>query len=258
MPSFARLTLAESDLTTVYEGDAVREKMKVSEVVSLKCIAVDCLQNLHRSARTRTYQLIATEIPALLDRLGAIRAQAQEPSSALWPGHRDAEAFAPAKLEPSCQAKETKGLTQVVVGAATPNDDDDDAEEDDAETAVGAVGSRHAPVWQGHLAPNAVCQGAIELLLHMCPPISLLCADLEAWLLLEVPKIEDGNSFGTEIQEHMLKEIRDLGQLATKLMLLAQRHHTDRAELAMKWCRYPGLNDFAVSWSWQTVAGRLH
>lgn len=134
-----------------------------------------------------------------------------------------------------------------MVGAATPNDDDDDEEEDDDETAVGAVGSRHAPVWQGHLAPNEICRGAIKFLLDMCPPISLLCADLEAWLLLEVPKIEDGNSFGTEIQEHMLKEIRDLGQLATKLMLLAQRHHTDRAELAMKWCRYPGLNDFAVS-----------
>ncbi len=74
--------------------------------------------------------------------------------------------------------------------------------------------------------------------------VILLCRDLEAYIDLYVPVIEDGNNFGVEVQEAMLDNVRNVMRYARQAQALPRTHYADRMKLAMTWC--PHLEDHAV------------
>jgi hypothetical protein len=71
--------------------------------------------------------------------------------------------------------------------------------------------------------------------------------DLRVWLSLEVPVIEDGNSFGADVQSHMSTEIDKCFNRATGYMNGCKRHYDDRASLVKNWVQMPNVADYPAS-----------
>lgn len=65
--------------------------------------------------------------------------------------------------------------------------------------------------------------------------------DLKTWLSLEIPIIEDGNSFGAEVQDHLLHELDDGLRKCLNMQGSLMGHFSDRAKYGKDWCMYPGL-----------------
>lgn len=71
--------------------------------------------------------------------------------------------------------------------------------------------------------------------------------DLRVWLSLETPIIEDGNSFGADVQKHIYDHIEKCFGRASQYMNGAKRHHDDRCLAVAKWIQMPNVADYAAS-----------
>lgn len=82
--------------------------------------------------------------------------------------------------------------------------------------------------------------------------------DLRVWLELEIPLIEDGNSFGkprphtlddwsadvclgAEVQNHLIRELETVYKKSNNFINSARSHHTDRIRLASEWIKTPNV-----------------
>jgi len=71
-----------------------------------------------------------------------------------------------------------------------------------------------------------------------------LLNDLRVWLSLETPIIEDGNSFGADVQSHLSDQIDKAFSKAGTYMNGCNRHHSDRAATVRSWVTMPNLADY--------------
>ena len=84
----------------------------------------------------------------------------------------------------------------------------------------------------------------------------MLMTELRLWLELEIPLIEDGNSFGessrhcidyrplttgAEVQGHLIREVDLAHKKSNSFHNGLRQHHTDRIKLASEWVRYPNV-----------------
>ncbi|OSD06246.1 proteasome activator pa28 REG alpha/beta subunit [Trametes coccinea BRFM310] len=74
-----------------------------------------------------------------------------------------------------------------------------------------------------------------------------LCDKVKLWINLSMPKIEDGNNFGVQIQEDVLSEIHRSQETAYNLRDSARQDYITRAKLCSKILKYPHLEDYALA-----------
>ncbi|KAJ1029999.1 hypothetical protein NDA16_000912 [Ustilago loliicola] len=72
-----------------------------------------------------------------------------------------------------------------------------------------------------------------------------LMDSLKMYINLQMPQIEDGDTFGVSIQEEALNEIVRTQDSAYNLIATPFTYHSARGDLAAKLVRFPGVQDYA-------------
>ncbi|KAI6229718.1 hypothetical protein M3Y99_01147200 [Aphelenchoides fujianensis] len=67
---------------------------------------------------------------------------------------------------------------------------------------------------------------------------------VKMFLTFLIPKIEDGNNFGVQIQEEVLNEVRTVESEAATFYEQMSRYFLSRAELIVKAAKYPHVEDY--------------
>jgi len=74
-----------------------------------------------------------------------------------------------------------------------------------------------------------------------------LCDKVKLWVNLTMPKIEDGDNFGVQIQEEALNELHRAQESGYNLRDACRTHHLTRAKIAAKLIKYPNIEDYALA-----------
>jgi len=64
------------------------------------------------------------------------------------------------------------------------------------------------------------------------------------WIQLNVPRIEDGNNFGVQVQEEMIDGITKAEENALTSLHSISKYHATRAKMVSKYLKYPGVDDY--------------
>jgi proteasome activator subunit 2 (PA28 beta) len=67
---------------------------------------------------------------------------------------------------------------------------------------------------------------------------------IKLWIQLLVPRIEDGNNFGVEVQEECSGEIERVETQIFSLSQTSAKYFRERAKLAEHWSKHPNIRDF--------------
>ncbi|CAE6402081.1 unnamed protein product, partial [Rhizoctonia solani] len=75
-----------------------------------------------------------------------------------------------------------------------------------------------------------------------------LCDKVKLWVNLTMPKIEDGDNFGVQIQEEVLNELHRAQDSGYNLRdAVSKSHHLNRAKLCSKILKYPHVEDYTIA-----------
>ncbi|KAF4604985.1 hypothetical protein EYR40_003768 [Pleurotus pulmonarius] len=75
----------------------------------------------------------------------------------------------------------------------------------------------------------------------------LLKDQVKLWINLTMPKIEDGDNFGVQVQEEVLAELMRAQDSAHNVRDAARQDHLQRAHICSKLIKYPHVEDYAAS-----------
>ncbi|KAA1468049.1 proteasome activator pa28, REG alpha/beta subunit [Dentipellis sp. KUC8613] len=92
-----------------------------------------------------------------------------------------------------------------------------------------------------HLAP------VDEAVKRECEQLAELCDKVKLWINLTMPKIEDGDNFGVQIQEEVLNELHRSQESAYNLRDNARQGHLNRAKICSKIIKYPNVEDYSIA-----------
>jgi len=67
------------------------------------------------------------------------------------------------------------------------------------------------------------------------------------WVQLNIPRIEDGNNFGVQVQEELLQELGKAEDTAFSAVDLIAKYYAARGKLVTKCLKYPSVQDFRES-----------
>lgn len=70
------------------------------------------------------------------------------------------------------------------------------------------------------------------------------CNLLKMWIEFLIPKVEDGNNFGVDIQEECLKEVSSIESEAATYVDQGTRYFMARGKIVAKIAKYPFVEDF--------------
>lgn len=70
---------------------------------------------------------------------------------------------------------------------------------------------------------------------------------VKMWITLTMPKIEDGDNFGVQIQEEVLSELHRAQESAYNLRDTARQDYLTRAKICSKLIKYPNLEDYMLA-----------
>ncbi|KAG1749784.1 proteasome activator pa28 REG alpha beta subunit [Suillus paluster] len=80
-----------------------------------------------------------------------------------------------------------------------------------------------------------------------CAQLSDSCDKVKLWVNLTMPKIEDGDNFGVQIQEEVLSELLRSQESAYNIRDGIRQHHLGRAKISSKLIKYPNIEDYTLS-----------
>ncbi|KZT74934.1 proteasome activator pa28, REG alpha/beta subunit [Daedalea quercina L-15889] len=80
-----------------------------------------------------------------------------------------------------------------------------------------------------------------------CEQLADLCDKVKLWVNLSMPKIEDGDNFGVQIQEEVLTELHRSQESAYNIRDAGRTDHLNRAKICSKIVKYPHLEDYALA-----------
>jgi len=80
-----------------------------------------------------------------------------------------------------------------------------------------------------------------------CVQLAELCDKVKLWINLTMPKIEDGDNFGVQIQEEVLSELQRSQESAYNLRDSARQGHINRAKICSKIIKYPHIEDYTLA-----------
>jgi len=70
---------------------------------------------------------------------------------------------------------------------------------------------------------------------------------VKLWVTLTMPKIEDGDNFGVQIQEEVLGELHRAQESAFNLRDAARQDYLSRAKICTKILKYPNVEDYHLA-----------
>ncbi|KAH3758186.1 proteasome activator complex subunit 3 [Pelomyxa schiedti] len=85
-----------------------------------------------------------------------------------------------------------------------------------------------------------------ELKKELLVMIETVCC-VKLWIQLNIPRIEDGNNFGVDIQEDTVSELGRAEDNAYTAMEDIYKYHLARGKLVVKCQKYPHLSDYRMS-----------
>ncbi|KAJ7596792.1 proteasome activator pa28 [Mycena floridula] len=74
-----------------------------------------------------------------------------------------------------------------------------------------------------------------------------LTDNVKLWITLTMPKIEDGDNFGVQIQEEVLAELHRAQDSAYNIRDTSRQSHLARAKICSKLIKYPHVEDYTVA-----------
>ncbi|KAI6047813.1 proteasome activator pa28 REG alpha beta subunit [Pisolithus marmoratus] len=80
-----------------------------------------------------------------------------------------------------------------------------------------------------------------------CAQLSDCCDKVKLWVNLTMPKIEDGDNFGVQIQEEVLSELLRSQESAYNIRDSVRQHYLARAKICSKLIKYPNVEDYALA-----------
>ncbi|KAH7930507.1 proteasome activator pa28, REG alpha/beta subunit [Leucogyrophana mollusca] len=80
-----------------------------------------------------------------------------------------------------------------------------------------------------------------------CSQLADSCDKVKLWVNLTMPKIEDGDNFGVQIQEEVLSELLRAQESAYNLRDGVRQDHLNRAKICSKLIKYPHIEDYTLS-----------
>jgi len=84
-----------------------------------------------------------------------------------------------------------------------------------------------------------------DIIREECTQLTDSCDKVRLWVNLTMPKIEDGNNFGVEIQEHVIRELQRSQESAYNIRE-ETRNHWGRAAICSKVIKYPNVEDYTL------------
>ncbi|SNX84112.1 related to Proteasome activator complex subunit 3 [Melanopsichium pennsylvanicum] len=115
----------------------------------------------------------------------------------------------------------------------------------DAAKINGDVAHEDALVFPGIVHTPSYIATALDQLRIEWDQLIELMDSLKMYINLQMPQIEDGDTFGVSIQEEALNEIVRTQDSAYNLIATPFTYHSTRGDLAAKLVRYPGVADYA-------------
>jgi len=86
-----------------------------------------------------------------------------------------------------------------------------------------------------------------ETLKKECEQLIELTDKIKLWINLTMPKIEDGDNFGVQIQEEVLNELHRSQESGYNMRDNVRQHLLNRAKICSKIIKYPHLEDYALA-----------
>ncbi|KAI0322171.1 proteasome activator pa28 REG alpha/beta subunit [Amylostereum chailletii] len=80
-----------------------------------------------------------------------------------------------------------------------------------------------------------------------CEELAMLFDKVKLWINLTMPKIEDGDNFGVQIQEEVLNELHRSQESAVSMRDSARTDHLNRAKICSKLIKYPHIEDYTYA-----------
>jgi len=77
--------------------------------------------------------------------------------------------------------------------------------------------------------------------------LAAMIDDVKLWVTLTMPKIEDGDNFGVQIQEEVLSELHRAQESAYNLRDATRQDHLARAKICSKILKYPNVEDYTIA-----------
>ncbi|KAG5654713.1 hypothetical protein H0H81_007469 [Sphagnurus paluster] len=120
---------------------------------------------------------------------------------------------------------------------------DDDAQDMDDTSSS----SQHARIPGRILTNKHLSQKVYDIVKRESTELAAMIDQVKLWVTLTMPKIEDGDNFGVQIQEEVLAELHRAQESAYNLRDSARQHYLSRAKICSKILKYPNLEDYTVS-----------
>ncbi|WVQ82600.1 hypothetical protein IAT38_004730 [Cryptococcus sp. DSM 104549] len=184
------------------------------------------------SSRIVAIKHLRHTIPDKVKRLTALVAAIKDDKeSPLWKGHRENGAF----LKPTFgqpKAEDGRVLPDDIVGAKNGGNEGADEVK---------LGKR----WFEVLGKNTLVEESINILTVELDAIHEIMQDLKMWLDLEIPVIEDGNSFGADVQNSLIGQLAGALRYSSGTQSALRKESRDRLTLAKEWAQYPNFEGYA-------------
>ncbi|TBU54886.1 proteasome activator pa28 REG alpha/beta subunit [Dichomitus squalens] len=119
-------------------------------------------------------------------------------------------------------------------------------ESGDAVNGVTHTDAKHAK-HPGKMVSNQHIVALHDQLKRECETLAELCDKVKLWINLSMPKIEDGDNFGVQIQEDCLSELHRSQESAYNLRDAARQDYLTRAKICSKVMKYPHLEDYQLA-----------
>lgn len=87
----------------------------------------------------------------------------------------------------------------------------------------------------------------LKIIKYLKPEVRTIvekCNTVRMWVTLLIPKIEDGNNFGVQIQEETLGELRSVESESASFLDQMTKYFLTRAQVIAKAAKYPHVEDF--------------
>ncbi|OCF61976.1 hypothetical protein L486_01642 [Kwoniella mangroviensis CBS 10435] len=202
----------------------------------------EVIKELITARRLRAIDILQYQIPAKIVEIQKLIDQEEDPSSPFYKGQVFEVAYTDPKiLQPSEMTQRSQpdregelGKEKLVLPQDITKPEANDGE-----------GLRMGPHWFEVVQVNPVQVKCMEIVTQELEDLHMLAQDLKVWLEMEIPVIEDGNSFGADVQAHLISQLTDAYKKSNSMQNGVRAHHADRLKLAMDWAKFPNFQDFA-------------
>lgn len=121
---------------------------------------------------------------------------------------------------------------------------------EEEEAAAAKKGEGEAPAAkrpkgsQGEIPSNTLNEELMALLRGELIELLELVNTVKTWIQLNIPKIEDGNNFGVDIQEEIVSELGRVEESGFNDFEEFTKYYIARAKLVTKCIKYPNMGDY--------------